>query len=57
MSIPKPDKSKFERVERPRPKPMQTVEKPPLPTYVPMYQRNPAVWSKEFPEDVMQLFV
>ena len=53
MSIPKPEKIIREKREH-RPKPIQTNE-PPLPTYVPLYQRNPSVWSKEFSEDVIKV--
>jgi len=53
MTIPKPEKYekpiREKRENKPKPAP---VYEQPLPTYVPLYQRNPAVWSKEFPEDV-----
>jgi hypothetical protein len=53
MSIPKPEK--LERPIKREPKPKPQVYEQPLPTYVPLYQRNPAVWSKEFPEDVLRI--
>jgi hypothetical protein len=55
MSIPKPEK--IERPIKREPKPKPQVYEQPLPTYVPLYQRNPAVWSKEFPEDVFRFFL
>ncbi len=51
MTIPKPKEYEKPIREKRENKPKQAYEQP-LPAYVPLYQRNPAVWSKEFPEDV-----